>query len=693
MGKYDTAKIRNLGIIAHGGAGKTSLSEAILFDTGMIDRLGRVDDGTSTMDFEPEEIKRKISITSSLDHCEWNGHSIHMVDTPGYGDFIADTRACMRTLDCAVVILSSISGVKVQTEEVWAWANEFEIPRIAFVNKLDRERANFFRAIDDMEKALKARGVAIQIPLGLEENFEGVIDLIKMKAYRYKKDTSGAFTEIDIPAEYLDEAKRLREQMVETVAEAYDALTEKYLEAGDLTEEEILDGLRVGTIRNTFTAVLCGSATANIGVKQLLDAICSFLPSPLDRPKAIGSNPKTQAIEERAPLESEPFSALVFKTTSDPYTGKISIFRVYSGVLNSDSTILNATKGIEERIGQIYELEGKKQKPIKQAVAGDIVAVAKLKETVTGDTICDASKPVIFDPAPLLKPVISYAIEPKTKNDEDKIHSALHKMIEEEPTLESHRDEQTKEFIISGMGQVHLDVIVEKLKRKFNVEVLLKTPKIPYLETIRGSVKVQGKYKKQSGGRGQYGDCWIEMSPMPRGEGYLFEDKIVGGVIPRQYIPAVDKGIQEASVDGFLAGYPVIDFKVALYDGSYHTVDSSEMAFKIAGSMAFKKAMESCKPVLLEPIMNVKITVPDENMGDVIGDINSRRGKVVGVEPKANSQIIRTVVPMSEVLAYSNDLRSMTSDRGLFSMEFSHYEEVPSHLMQKIIAEVTAVKG
>ncbi|NVN98701.1 MAG: elongation factor G [Geobacteraceae bacterium] len=693
MGKYDTSKIRNLGIIAHGGAGKTSLSEAILFDTGMIDRLGKVDDGTSTMDFEPEEIKRKISITSSLDHCEWKDYSIHLVDTPGYGDFIADTRACMRTLDCAVIILSAISGVKVQTEEVWAWANEFEIPRIAFVNKLDRERANFFRAIDDMEKALKARGVAIQIPLGIEDGFEGVIDLIKMKAYRYTKDRSGAFTEIGIPAEYADEAARLREQMVETVAEAYDALTEKYLEAGDLTEEEILDGLRVGTIRNTFTAVLCGSATANIGVKQLLDGICAFLPSPLDRTKAVGVNPKTQSIEERGPSESEPFSALVFKTTSDPYTGKISIFRVYSGVLNSDSTIFNASKGVDERIGQIYELEGKKQKAIKQAVAGDIVAVAKLKETVTGDTLCDTAKPILFEPAPLLKPVISYAIEPKTKNDEDKIHGALHKMIEEEPTLESHRDDQTKEFIISGMGQVHLDVIVEKMKRKFNVEVLLKTPKVPYLETIRGSVKVQGKYKKQSGGRGQYGDCWIEMSPMPRGEGYLFDDKIVGGVIPRQYIPAVDKGIQEAALEGFLAGNPVVDFKVALYDGSFHTVDSSEMAFKIAGSMAFKKAMESCKPVLLEPIMNMKVTVPDENMGDVIGDINSRRGKVVGVEPKANSQIIRTVVPMTEVLAYSNDLRSMTSDRGLFSMEFSHYEEVPSHLMQKIIAESAAAKG
>jgi elongation factor G len=692
MGQFETGKIRNLGIVAHGGAGKTSLAEAILFDTGMIDRLGRVDDGSSTMDFEPEEIKRKISITSALDHCEWDGHSIHIVDTPGYGNFIADTRACMRALDCAVVILSAISGVKAQTEEIWNWANEFEIPRIAFVNKMDRERASFLRAIDDMEKSLGARGVAIQMPIGVEADFQGVIDLITMKACFYAKDGSGTFTEGAIPAEYAEEAARLREQLVETVAEAYDALTEKYLEAGELTEEEIIDGLRVGTMRNTFTAVLCGSATANIGVKQLLDAVCSYLPSPLDRTKAVGTHPKTGDMLERAPDEKEPFSALVFKTTSDPYTGKITIFRIYSGVLNSDSTIFNSTKGIEERIGQIYELEGKKQHAIKQAVAGDIVAVAKLKETVTGDTLCDAAKPVIYEPAKQLLPVISYAIEPKTKADEDKIHNALHRMIEEEPTLESHRDTQTKEFIISGMGQVHLEVIVEKLKRKFGVEVLLKTPKVPYLETIRGTAKVQGKYKKQSGGRGQYGDCWIEMGPTGRGEGYIFEDKVVGGVIPRQYIPAVDKGIHEASLEGFLAGYPVVDFKVALYDGSFHTVDSSEMAFKVAGSMAFKKAMEVCKPVLLEPIVNLKVTVPDENMGDVIGDLNSRRGKVVGVEPKANSQIIRAVVPMSEVLAYSNDLKSMTSDRGLFSTEFSHYEEMPSHLSQKVIAEAHAGK-
>jgi elongation factor G len=685
MAKYDTAKVRNVGIVAHGGAGKTSLTEAILFATGTNDRLGRVDDGSSTMDYEPEEIKRKITVSSSLNHGEWKGHALHIIDTPGYGDFIADTRSCLRVLGGAVVIISAISGVKVQTEEVWEWANEAEIPRIAFVNKMDRERANFLRAMGDMEKALGARAIAVQMPLGAEENFEGVIDLISMKAYKYVKDMSGKFTEMEIPQEYRAEAESMREKLVETVAEAYDALTEKFLDTGELTEEEIIDGLRVGTLRNTFTPVFCGSALLNIGVAHLLDYICQCLPSPLDRGSVSGINPKNGEIEARAPEESQPFSALVFKTTSDPYTGKITVFRVYSGVLNSDSTIYNSTRESSERIGQIYELEGKKQKPIKQAVAGDIVAVAKLKETISGDTLCDADKPIIYEPAKSLEPVISYAIQPKTKNDEDKIHGALQRLMEEDHTITLRRDDQTRELIISGMGQVHLEVTIEKLKRKFSVEVELKTPKVPYLETFRSAVKVQGKYKKQSGGRGQYGDCWVEFVPRDRGEGYLFEDKIVGGVIPKTYIPAVDRGIQEASLEGSLAGYPVIDFKAVLYDGSFHTVDSSEMAFKIAGSMAFKKAMETAKPVLLEPIMKMKITVPEDNMGDVIGDLNSRRGKVVGVEPKANSQIIRAVVPMSEVLSYANDLRSMTSDRGLFTTEFSHYEELPSHLSQKVV--------
>ncbi len=690
MAKYDTAKVRNVGIVAHGGAGKTSLTEAILFTVGMNDRLGRVDDGSSTMDYEPEEIKRKITVTSSLNHGEWKGHSLHLIDTPGYGDFIADTKSCLRVLGGAVVMISAISGVKVQTEEVWEWANEAEIPRIAFVNKMDRERANFLRAMGDMEKALGARAVAVQIPLGAEENFEGVIDLVTMKAYRYQKDASGTFAETDIPAEYRADAESMREKLVETVAEAYDALTEKFLDIGELTEEEILDGLRVGTLRNTFTPVFCGSATMNIGVSQLLDYICQCLPSPLDRGNVTGINPKNNEVEERSPDEGQPFSALVFKTTSDPYTGKITVFRVYSGVLNSDSTVYNSSKDCTERIGQIYELEGKKQKPVKQAVAGDIVAVAKLKETVSGDTLCDADKPIVYEPAKSLEPVISYAIQPKTKNDEDKIHGALQRLMEEDQTISLRRDDQTRELIISGMGQVHLEVTIEKLRRKFSVEVELKIPKVPYLETMKTAVKVQGKYKKQSGGRGQYGDCWVEFVPQGRGEGYVFEDKIVGGVIPKTYIPAVDKGIQEASLEGSLAGYPVVDFKAMLFDGSFHTVDSSEMAFKIAGSMAFKKAMETAKPVLLEPIMKMKITVPEDNMGDVIGDLNSRRGKVVGVEPKANSQIIRAVVPMAEVLSYANDLRSMTSDRGLFTTEFSHYEELPSHLAQKVINEAAA---
>jgi elongation factor G len=693
MAKYETAKLRNVGIVAHGGAGKTSLTEALLFNAGVIDRLGRVDDGSSTMDFEPEEIKRKISVSSALHHCEWDGYSLHIVDTPGYGDFIADTRSCLRVLGGAVVIISAISGVKVQTEEVWEWANETEIPRIAFVNKMDRERANYFRAIDDMEKALKARAIAVQLPLGAEEDFEGVIDLIRMKAFRYSKDGSGKFTEEEIPSEYLAEAQKHKENLVETVAEAYDALTEKFLEYGELSEEEVLDGLRVGTLRNTFTPVFCGSALNNIGVSQLLDYICMCLPSPLDRGKVVGMTPKTEELVERAPDEKEPFSSLVFKTTSDPYTGKITVFRIYSGVLNSDSTVYNPNRDCMERIGQIYELEGKKQKPIKQAVAGDIVAVAKLKETVSGDTLCDPDKPIIYEPAKSLEPVISYAIQPKSKNDEDKIHGALQRLMEEDQTLKLRRDDQTKELIISGMGQVHLEVTMEKLKRKFSVEVELKTPKVPYLETIRASVKVQGKYKKQSGGRGQYGDCWVEFSPLARGESFQFEDKIVGGVIPRQYIPAVGKGIEEAALEGCLAGYPLVDFKASLYDGSFHTVDSSEMAFKIAGSMAFKKGVEMAKPVLLEPILKMKITVPEECMGDIIGDLNSRRGKVVGVEPKANSQIIRAVVPMSEVLAYATDLRSMTSDRGLFTSEFSHYEEVPSHLAQKIINDAAARKS
>lgn len=685
MGKYDTDKVRNLGIVAHGGAGKTSLTEAILFNTGMTDRLGRVDDGTSTMDFEPEEIKRNITISSSLHHCEWQGHSIHIVDTPGYANFLHDTRNCLRVLGGAVVLVSAISGVKAQTQKIWEWADEFEVPRIAFVNKVDRERADFLKAVDDMEKALETRAVVVNMPIGAEENFKGIIDLVNMKARLFQFDEKGTYEEAEIPEEYQSEAQRLRTLLLEAVADADDELMEKYLEEEDLATEEILRGLREGTLTGVFTPVLCGSALGNIGVRQLLDFMVYCLPSPVDKGTQIGKNPKSEEIEERQPKEDEPFSAMVFKTISDPFTGKLTLFRVYSGTLKSDSVAYNPNRDATERIGQIFEMEGKKQKPIAEAVAGDIVAVPKLKVTVTGDTLCDAAKPVIYESPLPLKPVISFALEAASKGDEDKIAVALAKLMEEDPTLQLQREEETHELILSGMGQVHLEVAVEKLKRKYGVAVDLKEPKVPYRETIKGRAKLQSKYKKQSGGRGQYADAWLEVEPLPRGGGFEFVDKIVGGVVPRQYIPAVGKGVQEAMAKGPLGGFPVVDLRATLFDGSHHSVDSSEMAFKIAGSMGLKKALEQASQILLEPIMQMEITVPDDCIGDVIGDMNSRRGKVLGVEPKANSQVISVQVPMAEVLKYAPELRSMTSDRGLFTMEFSHYEEVPSHLTAKIL--------
>ena len=686
MGKYDTSKLRNLGIVAHGGAGKTSLVEAILYNTGMTDRLGRVDDGTSTMDFEPEEIKRHITISSSLNHCEWKGYSLHIVDTPGYTNFLHDTRNCLRILGGAVVLVSAISGVKAQTQKIWQWCEEFEVPRIAFVNKMDRERADFLKAVDDMSKTLGTRAVLVNMPIGAEEDFRGIVDLVAMKARFYEYDGKGTFREEEIPSELLAEAERLRELLVEAVAEADDELMEKYLETETLTDEEILRGLREGTLTRTFTPVLCGSALVNVGVRSLLEYITRCLPSPLEKGLQIGTNPKTGEPEERRPDESDPFSAMVFKTISDPYTGKLTLFRVYSGVLKSDSSIYNPNREAMERVGQIFVMEGKKQKPVPEAVAGDIVAVPKLKVTATGDTLCDGARPIIFESPVALKPLISFALQAKSKNDEDKIHSALQRMTEEDPTIQVQRDEETKEMILSGMGQVHLEVAVEKLKRKFGVEVELKEPKVPYRETIKKSVEQAYRHKKQSGGRGQFADVTIRVEPKPRSEGYEFVDKVVGGVVPRTYIPAVDKGVQEAMQHGHLGGFPVVDVRVTLFDGSHHSVDSSEMAFKIAGSMGFKKAMENASPVLLEPVMNVEITVPDDCIGDVIGDMNSRRGKVLGVEPKANSQVIQAQVPMSEVLSYAPELRSMTSDRGLFTMEFSHYEEVPPHLTAKILA-------
>lgn len=688
MGKYDTAKLRNLGIVAHNSAGKTSLVEAILFNTGMTSKLGKVDDGSSSMDFEEEEIKRKATLSASLNHCTWKDHSLHIVDTPGVSNFLHDTRRCLRILGGAVVIVSAISGTKSQTKQIWNWCDQFEIPRIAFVNKMDKERADFLKAVDDMEKSLGARAVVVTMPIGAEEGFKGTIDLLTMRARIYKFDEKGTYDEVDIPAELMDEAENLREQLLEAIAESDDELMEKYLEGETLTEEELYRGLREGVLTSVFTPVFCGSATANIGIRQLMDYIVACLPSPIDKGLQIGVKPGTEESVERQPSEDEPFSAMVFKTINDPYAGKLSLMRLYSGTLKPDTVVYNPNKDEKERIGNILEMEGKKQVPMDLAAAGDIIAVPKLKVTATGDTLCDLKEQVMYEPLVPLKPIISFALEAKSKGDEDKIYTGLQRLMEEDPTLTTSRDEETKEMVLSGMGQIHLEVAVERLKRKYGAEVILKEPKVPYRETIRASTQVQGKYKKQSGGRGQFGDVWIEVKPLPRGSGYEFIDKIVGGAIPRNYIPAVDKGIQEAMRTGPLTKNQVVDVQITLYDGSYHSVDSSEMAFKVAGSMAFKKAMDACKPILLEPVMAMEVTVPDDCMGDVIGDLNSRRGKVVGVEPQANSQVIRAEVPMAEVLRYAPELRSMTSDRGMFSMEFSKYEEVPSHQTAKILEEM-----
>lgn len=687
MLKHGIEKLRNVAVIAHGGAGKTTLCEGILFNTGRNTRLGKVDDGTSIMDFEPEEQKRKISISTSFNFYDHEGYQVTLIDTPGFANFVEDTRACMRVADGAVVIVSAISGVKVQTEKVWEFADDFEVPRVIFVSKMDRERANFMRALNDIETALKTRAVAMQIPIGSEADFKGVIDLLKMKAYVYETNSSGKFKIEDIPADLKDEAVKYREKMVEIIAEADDDLIEKFLSSGELSDDDLDKGLKEGVLTKKFVPVVCGSALHNIGIQPLISLINKCLPSPIEKLVSFGTDPKTGEKISRKTKDSEPFSAFVFKTIADPFAGKLSVFKVKSGVLSSDSSIFNSSKQERERIGQIFALEGKKQKPLGSAQAGEIAAVAKLKDTQTGDTLCDEAHQIVYPATKMANTVITFALTPKSKGDEDKLGTALHKLIEEDPTLSIKRDEQTNEVLISGMGQVHIEVLVEKLKRKYDVDVELHEPKVPYKETIKGTVKLQSKYKKQSGGRGQYADTWLELKPLKRGGGFEFKDSIVGGVIPKQYVPAVEKGVVEAMKRGALAGFPVVDVHVNLYDGSHHSVDSSEMAFKIAGSMGLKKGMIQAKPILLEPVMNMDIDVPSDYLGDIIGDLNSRRGRVLGVEPKANSQTVKAQVPMAEVLKYAPDLRSMTGGRGIFTMEFSHYDEVPPNLAEKIIED------
>src|SRR5208337_1820784 len=693
MSKLSAGQIRNVAIIAHSGAGKTSLTESILFNAGVLDRIGNVEAGNTTTDCEPEEIARKISVVSAIAYCDWKNTRINLIDTPGFINFIEDTRGSLRVSDGAVVIVSAISGVKAETEKIWKYACEFEVPRVVFVNKLDKETANFFMAVGELEKSFESEALPLYIPIGEGEGFKGIIDLITMKAY---VAGNGKVSETEIPSSLQGSASEHRRKLVEKIAESDDALLEKYLEGTELTNEEIMKGVREGSMTRRFIPVICGSATLNIGASQLLDAMLLCLPSPEDMSRISpvrGKNPKDGKEVERKPVETDPLTAYVFKTVADPFAGKMSIFRVYSGILRADSTVLNAQSGTKERIGQVFYLQGKKHIQTQAVGPGEIAAVVKLKDTNVGDTLCEEHHPLVLGKVKFAEPLISYAIAPKTKGDEEKVSVGINRLLEEDPTLRFTRDEESKEMFLSGMGQVHLEVALDKLKRKFGVEVAMKTPKIPYRETIRAFAKGQGRYKKQSGGRGQYGDCWIEMEPLPRGGGYQFVDRIVGGVIPQQYRPAVEKGIVETMREGVIAGYPMVDVKVTLYDGTYHSVDSSEMAFKIAGSMALKKVVQDAKPVLLEPIMRVEVVVPEDTLGAVIGDLNTRRGKVQGVEPQAGgNQKINALVPMAEMLTYANQLQSITSGRGLYSMEFSNYEEVPSHIAQKIIADRQKMK-
>jgi elongation factor G len=686
MNQIQTEKIRNIALIAHGSAGKTSLAEASLFSAGAVNRLGKVEEGNTVMDFLPEEISRQISASSATATLEWKGSQINIVDTPGYQDFIADSLFALRVCDGAVAVISAVSGVQVNTERLWKEAREQGLAAAVFINKMDRERADFNKAISDVENKLKARAVLLQIPIGAEADFKGVVDLISMKACIYDMDGSGKFKEEEIPADIKEKAEEYREKLVEFAAEGDDALVEKYLDTGELTEEEVFRGLKAGVIAGDIAPVFCGSATLNIGVKKLLDAVVALMPSPEDMGSVTGTDGKGEKTELKLSTDG-PFAAFVYKTIADPYAGKLTLFKILSGTLKSDSGFYNATRDNKERFGNLFLLQGKKQINVEQAVAGQLAAVAKLKETRTGDTLTAEGKSFLLPSVELPEPALSYAIQPKSKGDEEKVSQSLSRLLEEDPSIRVKRDEATRENIISGMGQQHIEVTVERLKLKFGVEVEMKVPKVAYKETIKNKTSLQSRYKKQTGGRGQFGDVWIEMEPLPRGQEFEFVDKIVGGVVPRQYIPAVEKGVREAMAEGVLAGYPVTDVRVTLYDGSYHSVDSSEMAFKIAASMGFKKGFLEANPVLLEPIVNLEVTVPDDFMGSVIGDLNSRRGKVMGMDPQSGVQIVKAQVAMAEILTYAPDLRSMTEGRASFTLSFSHYEEVPAHLAEKVIEE------
>ena len=683
--EFPLEKTRNIGIMAHIDAGKTTTTERILFYTGKTHKIGEVHEGEATMDWMVQEQERGITITSAATTCQWLGHRINIIDTPGHVDFTVEVQRSLRVLDGAVTVLAAKGGVQPQTETVWRQADKYQVPRMVYVNKMDITGADFMLCVRQLKERLNANAVPIQLPIGAEDNFQGIVDLIKMRAFIHKDDLGKEIEEGEIPADLKDQAEEYRNKMIEAAAEQDDELMMKYLEEGTLSEEEIKKGLRIGTINNKIVPVVCGSSYKNKGVQELLNAVVDYMPSPLDIPHIKGVTLDGEETERKT-SDTEPFSALAFKIATDPFVGKLCFFRVYSGTLDAGSTILNANKGKKDRMGRILLMHSNHRQDIDKVYAGDIAAAVGLKEVSTGDTLCDPDHPVILESMEFPEPVIDIAIEPKDKANSEKMGIALAKLAEEDPTFKTYTNQETGQTVIAGMGELHLDIIVDRLKREFKVECTVGKPQVSYKETIRNKVKVEGKFIRQSGGRGQYGHVWLELEPLEPGKGIEFESKIVGGVVPKEYIKPIEEGVREAAESGVLAGYPVIDFKATLVDGSYHEVDSSEMAFKIAGSMAFKEGCRQAKSVILEPIMKVEITVPEEYMGDVIGDVNSRRGRLEGMEPEGGNQVIRAFIPLSEMFGYATDLRSKTQGRGTYSMEPSHYEEVPKSILDTIVA-------
>jgi len=683
---FSLQNTRNIGIMAHIDAGKTTTTERILFYTGRTHKIGETHEGSATMDWMAQEQERGITITSAATTAQWKGHRINIIDTPGHVDFTVEVERSLRVLDGAVGVFCAKGGVEPQSETVWRQADRYGVPRIAYVNKMDIIGANFLGAVEQMRTKLQANAVPIQLPIGAENDFSGIIDLIENCAYFYKDDLGKEIVKAEIPDEYKAQAEEFRNQLIEKVAELDEELTMKYLEGEEITVPEIKRALRQGTINVQITPVLCGSSYRNKGVQLMLDAVVDYLPAPTDIPHIKGTLPDGTETE-RISGDDQPFSALAFKIMTDPYVGKLTFFRVYSGVLQSGSYVLNSTKGKRERIGRLLQMHANHREEITEVYAGDIAAAVGLKDTTTGDTLCDEKNPVILESMTFPDPVIDIAIEPKSKADQDKMAIALQKLAEEDPTFHARTDEETGQTIISGMGELHLDIIVDRMMREFKVEANVGKPQVAYRETFRKAARVEGKFVRQSGGRGQYGHVWIEFEPLEPGTGFVFESKIVGGVVPREYFAPTQQGIEEAMKNGVLAGFPLVDIKATLVDGSYHDVDSSEMAFKIAGSMALKAAKNHCNPVLLEPIMKVEVTVPEEYMGDVMGDLNSRRGRIEGMETRAGSQVIKAKVPLAEMFGYSTTLRSKTQGRGSYAMEISHYEEVPKSIAEEIISK------